>query len=202
MDANEAINVTTIQLTNYKGLYLPPRDYMSCQPLTEEWELRIPNLHKYNNELSVLMNEAKKNDNKLPVRFPLIYLPFHHQFIKNKESSESNELRIFKMTKNGFKAMSDLAKKSQNRNRPGSAFKHSESSLVNLQPVYKQIFKEDIGISNKAADTTKGASSWKNRSKTYRFNDNDAQSEIVDRKITQNQRHSIEVKRRKYSCSY
>lgn len=59
VDNPEPINVTTIQLTTFKGLYLPPDDYMSCQPLTEEWEPRIPNLHKYNAELSILINEAK-----------------------------------------------------------------------------------------------------------------------------------------------
>jgi hypothetical protein len=38
MDAPEAINVTTIHLSPHHGLYLPPRDYISCQPLNEEWE--------------------------------------------------------------------------------------------------------------------------------------------------------------------
>lgn len=79
MDSPEAINVTGIKLSYHKGIYLPPKDYMSCQPLTEEWEPRIPNLHKYDEELSYLINESKKNSNKVPSRFPLIYLPFHHQ---------------------------------------------------------------------------------------------------------------------------
>ena len=59
MDTPEAINVKSIKLTKYRGIYLPPRDYMSWQPLTEEWEPRIPNLHKYNEELSKLIVESK-----------------------------------------------------------------------------------------------------------------------------------------------
>ena len=59
MDTPEAINVNSIKLTKYRGIYLPPRDYMSCQPLTEEWVPRIPNLYKYNEELSKLIVESK-----------------------------------------------------------------------------------------------------------------------------------------------
>jgi hypothetical protein len=84
MDVADAINTSGIKLLSYKGIYLPPRDYMSCQPLIEEWEPRIPNIHKYNSELDALIEECKRNGNKMPVRFPLFYLQYHHQFSKEK----------------------------------------------------------------------------------------------------------------------
>jgi hypothetical protein len=152
MDAPEAINVTTTKLSIYHGLYLPPRDYMSCQPLTEEWEQRIPNLHKYNTELSALIAEAKKNGNKMPIGFPLVYLPFHHQFSQVKESSEENQLRIFKMTKVGFKAMSELQKKSQNKTRPLTAMRFSENHLKVFNPAYQRLF---TNRSNEKEQSTK-----------------------------------------------
>ena len=138
-----------------------------------------------------------KNGNKLPTRFPLIYLPFHHQFLKEKESSEKNELKIFKITKNGLKAMSELAKKSQSKTRPLSAFKYSESSLVNLQPVYKKMFSEDVPIKTQDNETTKVDTSWKNRSKTYRFDDHDVKSEVAEIKYRMSRRASMEVQRSK-----
>lgn len=193
MDAPEAINVTTIQLTSYKGLHLPPRDYMSCQPLSEEWEPRIPNLHKYNHELDLLLAHAKSN-NKIPPQTPLTYLPFHHQFAEDKESRENNQLKIFKLSKTGMKAMSELAKRTQ-RTRPLTAFKHSESSLVNLQPVYAKIFSGD----ESAQETTKIETSWKTRSKTYRFSDAENHSEIMEIGIDKIPEQKVDNKRRKFS---
>lgn len=91
--------------------------------------------------------------------------------------------------------MSELAKRSQNKIRPLSAFKYSESSLVNLQPVYKKMFSEDVPLKVLDNDTTKVDTSWKNRSRTYRFEDDEVKSEVAEMKYKMNRRASMDVQR-------
>lgn len=196
MDVSEAINITTLQLTPYKGLYLPPRDYMSCQPLIEEWEPRIPNIHKYNDEIALLVSQAKLNGNKLPIRVPLTYLAFHHQFSKEKESNENNELKLFSLSKVGMRPLSNLAKKRFNECGPMSAFKFSENSLINFKPLSTKIFSNVTKIESKAGDTTKENTSWRNRSNTYRFHD-EVKSDLRDNQAKEVANKNIRVKKGK-----
>ena len=140
-----------------------------------------------------LLLSQNKNGNSLPKNFPLIYLPFHHQDIINKESNENNELQIFKMTKIGLKMFSNITKHTSMKQRPQTALKHSSNSLLTLEKINKKLFNDDFTSKVKQDDTTKDNTSWKNRSKTMKFSDQDAKSELIDNKLISNRRNSIEV---------
>jgi len=57
-DQEDSIDVHNLPLKYHKGLYLAPKNYTSCQPLPQEWLQHIPNVKKYNREISTLVNKG------------------------------------------------------------------------------------------------------------------------------------------------